>query len=117
MTARIRIAGYQNETSVHTRAVRAMMRVLQERAAGRVTVDFEPNIADRGRKVADLLDLVTSGDIDLCYFSSSYLASRVPALGIFDIPFQFTDRRDTRLRLEGRLGAILGREIAAQHRM
>lgn len=113
MTARIRIAGYQNEASVHTRAVRVMMRALQARATGHVTVDFEPNIADRGRKVADLLDLVASGDLDLCYFSSSYLTSRVPALGIFDIPFQFTDRRDTRLRLESSLGAILGREIAA----
>jgi TRAP-type transport system periplasmic protein len=113
MTARIRIAGYQNETSVHTRAVRVMMRALQERAAGRVTVDFEPNIADRGHKVADLLDLVETGELDLCYFSSSYLANRIPALGIFDIPFRFTDRQDTRIRLEGSLGTALGREIAA----
>ena len=114
MTAHIHIAGYQNETSVHTRGVRVMIRALQERAAGRVTVDFEPNIADRGRKVADLLDLVEAGELDLCYFSSSYLTKRVPALGILDIPFQFTDRRDTRIRLEGSLGATLGREIAAR---
>jgi TRAP-type transport system periplasmic protein len=114
MTARIRIAGYQNETSVHTRAVRVMMRALQERAAGRVTIDFEPNIADRGRKVIDLLDLVESGELDLCYFSSSYLTKRVPALGIFDIPFRFTDRRDTHICLQGSLGAVLRREIAAR---
>jgi tripartite ATP-independent transporter DctP family solute receptor len=113
MTARVRIAGYQDERSVHTRAVRVLMRALREKAAGRVSVDFEPNIVRRGRKAADLLELVRSGDLDLCYFSSSYLTNRVPALGIFDIPFHFTDRRDTRLRLEGSLGAILGREIAA----
>jgi TRAP-type transport system periplasmic protein len=114
MTARIRIAGYQNETSVHTRAVRMMMRALQERAAGRVTIDFEPNIAERGRKVVDLLALVESGELDLCYFSSSYLTKRVTALGVFDIPFRFTDRWDTRIRLGGSLGAALAREIAAR---
>jgi TRAP-type transport system periplasmic protein len=114
MTARIRIAGYQNETSVHTRAVRMMMRALQERAAGRVTIDFEPNMAERGRKVVDLLALVESGELDLCYFSSSYLTKRVTALGVFDIPFRFTDRWDTRIRLGGSLGAALAREIAAR---
>jgi TRAP-type C4-dicarboxylate transport system substrate-binding protein len=114
MTARIRIAGYQNETSVHTRAVRMMMRALQERAAGRVTIDFEPNIAERGRKVVDLLALVESGELDLCYFSSSYLTKRVPALGVFDIPFRFIDRWDTRIRLGGSLDAALAREIAAR---
>jgi TRAP-type transport system periplasmic protein len=114
MTARIRIAGYQDERSVHTRAVRALIQALRTKATGRVSVDFEMNIAERGRKVADLLDLVESGAIDLCYFSSSYLARRVPALGTFDIPFRFTDRRRTRAHLNGNLGAILRREIAAR---
>ncbi len=99
---------------MHTRAVRVMMRSLQEKAANRVSIAFEPNIAERGRKVADLLDLVKLGDLDLCYFSSSYLTKRVPALGVLDIPFQLTDRRDTRARLEGSLGAMLRREIAAR---
>jgi TRAP-type C4-dicarboxylate transport system substrate-binding protein len=113
MAVRVRIAGYQDEQSVHTRAVRLMMRALQEKASGLVSVDFESNIAERGRKVADLLDLVKSGDLDICYFSSSYLTKRVPALGVLDIPFQFTDRRDTRAFLDGSIGALLRREIAA----
>jgi TRAP-type transport system periplasmic protein len=112
-SARIRIAGYHDEQSVHTRAVRVMMRALQEKAAGLISVDFERNIAERGRKVADLLDLVKSGDLDICYFSSSYLTRRVPALGVLDIPFQLADRRDTRALLDGGFGAILRREIAA----
>ena len=96
MTVQIRLGGYQDEKSVHTRAVQVMMRELEESAAGLVSVEFEMNIADRGRKAADLLDLVKAGDLDLCYFSSSYLTARVPALGIFDIPFQFTNPTDTR---------------------
>ena len=113
MAARIRIAGYQDEQSVHTRAIRVMIRALQEKAAGLISVDFESNIAERGRKVADLLDLVKYGDLDICYFSSSYLTKRVPTLGVLDIPFQFTDRRDMRAFLDGSIGAVLRRDIAA----
>jgi C4-dicarboxylate-binding protein DctP len=111
---RIRIAGYQGETSVHTRAVRVMMRALEVGAGGRVAIEFEPDIAVRGRKVADLLDLVAAGDIDLCYFSSSYLAARAPALGALDVPFQFSERGDIEARLRGELGAAIKRDIAAR---
>jgi TRAP-type C4-dicarboxylate transport system substrate-binding protein len=112
--ARIRIAGYQDEQSVHTQAMRVMMRALHQKAAGRISVEFESNIAERGHKAADLLDLVKSRNIDICYFSSSYLTKRVPALGVLDIPFQFTDRQHTRALLGGSVGAILRREIVAR---
>jgi TRAP-type C4-dicarboxylate transport system substrate-binding protein len=114
MTLHIRVAGYQGEQSVHTRAVRVMIDALLKKADGRLSVGFERNITERGCKAADLLGLVKSGDLDLCYFSSSYLTRHVPALGLFDIPFQFADRLDTRLRLEEHLGAILRQEVAAR---
>jgi C4-dicarboxylate-binding protein DctP len=114
MTLHIRIAGYQGEQSVHTRAVRVMIDTLLKKADGQVSVGFERNITEQGRKAADLLDLVKTGDLDLCYFSSSYLTRHVPALGLFDIPFQFADRQDTRRRLEGHLGTILRHEVAAR---
>jgi TRAP-type C4-dicarboxylate transport system substrate-binding protein len=114
MTVRIRIAGYQDGRSVHTRAVRLMIRALLERIGGGVEVHFVENIAEQGRKAADLLDLVRSGDLDLCYFSSSYLTRRVPALGILDIPFQFMERERTRAQLSGRLGAALKQAIATR---
>jgi TRAP-type C4-dicarboxylate transport system substrate-binding protein len=114
MTDHIRIAGYQGERSVHTRAVRIMIEALLKEAGGQVSVSFESDITERGCKATDLLDLVRSGDLDLCYFSSSYLTRHVPALGLFDLPFQFPDRSDTRLLLEGQLGAILRQEVAAR---
>ena len=46
------------------------------------------SIVSLGRKAADLLTMVESGELDGCYFASSYLAGRVPALGVFDQPFQ-----------------------------
>jgi len=114
MISRIRIAGYQGERSVHTRAMRGMIEAVSNAAGRHVSVEFESDITERARKAADLLDLVQSGDLDICYFSSSYLTDRVPALGIFDIPFQFADRRQTLLRLEGRLGVLLQQEVAEQ---
>jgi C4-dicarboxylate-binding protein DctP len=113
MTVRIRIAGYQDETSVHTRAMRVMIRAALDKAAGPLRIDFEPDIAARGRKVAQLVDLVRCGEIDLCYFSSSYLAGRVPALAALDVPFCLSDRADTHARLDGTLGEIIAREVAA----
>jgi TRAP-type transport system periplasmic protein len=112
MTVQIRIAGYQDDKSVHTRAVRVMIGALLEKTGSRVEVTFDKNIAEQGRKAADLLDLVKSGDLDLCYFSSSYLTRRVAALGILDIPFQFMDRERTRAHLAGRLGEVLRQAIA-----
>src|SRR5262245_39128466 len=114
MPTTLRIAGYQDEPSVHTRAVRVMIEHLQSAAGSAVTAEFEPDIARRGRRVADLLDLVASGELDLCYFSSSYLTARVPALAALDIPFLFSDREDTRRRLEGPLGACIRRDVAAR---
>lgn len=114
MAVRIRIAGYQDEQSVHTRAVRVMIDALLAKAGSQVSVDFTPDISRQGRKVSDLLDLVKSGELDLCYFSSTYLTGRVPALGAFDVPFPVTDRNDVRSRLRRDLGAILQRETAAR---
>ncbi len=109
----LRIAGYQDARSVHTRAMRALEAAMRQALGGNVTIEFEENIAARGRKVADLLDLVEAGKLDLCYFSSSYLTARVPALGVFDIPFELTGRGRTRALLQGALGARLADEVAA----
>lgn len=112
MPATLRIAGYQDARSVHTRAMRTLEAALQEALGSGIATEFEENIAARGRKVADLLDLVESGELDLCYFSSSYLTARVVALGVFDIPFVLTDRLRTQRLLQGALGAHLAGEVA-----
>ena len=87
---------------------------LKEALGNAIAIEFTENIATTGRKVADLLTLVETGELDLCYFSSSYLTGRVPALGVFDIPFELTDRNRTRALLQGPLGARLADEIASR---
>jgi hypothetical protein len=52
MTDHIRMAGYQGERSVHTRAVRIMIEALLKEAGGQVGVAFESDITERGCKAA-----------------------------------------------------------------
>lgn len=114
MLPTLRIAGYQDARSVHTRAMRVLEASLKDTLGAAVAIEFEENIATRGRKVADLLSLVESGELDLCYFSSSYLTARVPALGVFDIPFELTDRSRTQALLQGQLGARVTDDVHAR---
>lgn len=104
----LRAAGYQGEASVHTRA----LRVLGDRlgAAGfapRIT----PDITASGRKATELFAMTEGGELELCYFASSYLAARVPDLEILDLPFRFNDRPSLAAHLDGPFGAALAERI------
>ncbi|CUH68074.1 Extracytoplasmic solute receptor protein YiaO [Thalassovita gelatinovora] len=116
MTGRTRITfgGYQGPGSVHTRGAQVFCDTLRRLAGDRVEVVFRPNIIEEGHKAADLLSLTESGELDGCYFSSSYLAGRVPALSIFDMHFAVPDRAQTFAMLDGALGDRLAQEVA-QH--
>ena len=71
------------------------------------------SIVATGRKAADLLAMVESGELDGCYFASSYLAARVPALGMFDQPFQAGAREQVFAGLDGDAGTELAERVAA----
>ena len=87
----IRVGGYAPRDSTHSRAVEHFSRRLHELAGDAVSVDVLWNILDTGRPAADLLAMVEAGELTLCYFSSSYLGSRVPELNALEIPFLFGD--------------------------
>jgi TRAP-type C4-dicarboxylate transport system substrate-binding protein len=112
MATRIRFGGYQGPASVHTRAIAVFARALEQRLGEAVAIEITANVAAQGHKAADLLDLVESGALDLCYFSSSYLAARVQALGAFDLPFVIAERARLYAALDGALGARLRAAIA-----
>jgi C4-dicarboxylate-binding protein DctP len=109
---RIRFGGYQGAASVHTRAIAAFARALEQRLGDDVAVQVSANVAELGHKAADLLQLVESGAFELCYFSSSYLVERVPALGVLDLPFAVGGREGLFSALDGALGRRLQTEIA-----
>ena len=88
----LHFAGYQPPRSVHTRGLYELRDSVARRAGSAVSIRVTDSVVSLGRKAADLLTMVESGELDGCYFAASYLAARVPALGIFDAPFQAGSR-------------------------
>lgn len=107
----LRFGGYQPARSVHTRALEALQTAVARRSGGALTVDLAPNITTQGHKASDLLMMVEAGTLDGCYFASSYLAGRVPALEVFDLPFHAGAREAVFPALDGAAGARLAAEL------
>ena len=112
MTAELKFGGYQGDNSVHTRGGRVLAKAVSEETDGALSLAFDESIVARGHKAADLLTMTESGELDGCYFSSSYLAKRVPELGLFDQHFIVPDRRRAYALLDGALGDRLREEVA-----
>lgn len=108
----IRFGGYQGPASVHTRGGQVFGQELQRELGDAVRFVFDSNIVERGHKAADLLSMVEEGTLTGCYFSSSYLADRVPELGIFDQHFVVPDRKAAYGLLDGALGDHLKNLVA-----
>jgi C4-dicarboxylate-binding protein DctP len=109
----LKFGGYQGDKSVHTRGGRVLAEAVAEETDGAVSLTFDENIVERGHKAAELLSMTERGELDGCYFSSSYLAKRVPELGLFDQHFVVPDRRSAYALLDGALGDRLRSEVAA----
>lgn len=103
----VRLAGYAPATSTHGEALDRIAAELQAGLGDRVAVEIDYNILDSGRPIQALLEDVEAGKTTLCFFSSSYLAGRVPELGIIDLPYMFGSLDDAHSALDGPLGAAL----------
>jgi TRAP-type transport system periplasmic protein len=109
----LRIGGYQGETSILTRAARHLAAGLASASSARWQAEVIADVTAKGHRAADLLTMVEQGTIEVCYFASSYLAGRVPALGRFDKPFGASDRASIYAEIDGEVGARLASEMAA----
>jgi TRAP-type C4-dicarboxylate transport system substrate-binding protein len=109
---RIRLAGYQPDRSIMTRGLHRIAERLRADLGARIDIALTDNVTAAGRRADDLLTMTTGDELDICYFSSSYLAARVPSLGLFDRPFQFPDRAAAHAQLEGPAAQQLARDVA-----
>jgi TRAP-type C4-dicarboxylate transport system substrate-binding protein len=107
---KLRAGGYQGAASVHTRALGVLADSLN--AADAFSVEVTANVTVLGRNATDLFAMTETGELELCYFASSYLADRVPGLAALDLPFRFTDRTAMAAALDGPFGKALAREVA-----
>ena len=108
----IRFAGYQGPRSVHNRAVSVFGETLAQSLGGDLNFEHILNVTEQGHQAADLLDMVTTGEITLCYFASSYLADRVAEFALLDLPFTIRDRAQAYALIDGPLGRFLADKIA-----
>lgn len=109
----IRFGGYQPANSIHTRAAQVFGEALSSRLGNAIRFELHSDITAAGHHAADLLRMVESGDLTLCYFSSSYLAARAPAFGLLDLPFMIKHRQQAYALLDGRFGQRLAAQLAA----
>ncbi|MGH8911872.1 MAG: TRAP transporter substrate-binding protein [Acidimicrobiia bacterium] len=107
------IGGYGPEHSAHGKGLATFRDRIQADTNGEITVLVTWNIMEGGRPNTDLLDLVEKGEMFMCYFSSSYLGHRVPALNVLETPFVFDDLDHAHRALDGALGRRLADEVLA----
>jgi tripartite ATP-independent transporter DctP family solute receptor len=111
---RLSIGGYGPEKSAHGAGLKAFRDHVEAETGGDVGIDVVWNIMDQGRPNTDLLDLVESGDMFMCYFSTSYLGPRVEELNVLETPFLFSDLESAHRSLDGELGDRLRASVRAR---
>jgi TRAP-type C4-dicarboxylate transport system substrate-binding protein len=109
----LRLGGYQPGRSVHTRAMHVFIDGLRRRLGDGIAVQYTENVTAAGRKAVDLLPMTEGDEVDICYIASSSLVERVPSLGVFDLPFHFTDRNAAYALADGPAGRRLSEDVAA----
>jgi TRAP-type C4-dicarboxylate transport system substrate-binding protein len=111
---KLSIGGYGPEQSAHGEGLKTFKQLVEQGSGGEVTVEVTWNIMDEGRPNTDLFELVEAGHMFFCYFSSSYLGSRVPELDVLETPFLFPDLSAAHDALDGALGEVLAAAVRRQ---
>jgi tripartite ATP-independent transporter DctP family solute receptor len=110
---RIIMGGYGPASTGFSLALKKIGDRLHAKFGDQIDVRYVYNILDLGYRAEDILWLVESGVITLGYQSSSYLTDRIPALGVVDLPFLFSDQEKARGAMDGTLGHALTTRIEA----
>jgi TRAP-type C4-dicarboxylate transport system substrate-binding protein len=100
----LRLGGYSPPDSIHSRGLARIAGLFRELVSRDVDVEIEYNVLDAGRQARELLDEVEAGRLTLCYFSTTYLADRVPEVGVIDLPYLFESPDHAHRALDGELG-------------
>ena len=108
------IGGYGPEDSAHGIGLATFRDHVVTATNGEVEVDVTWNLMSEGRPNTELLELVETGSMFLCYFSTSYLGDRVTELNVLETPFLFPDLDTAHGTLDGRLGDRLRAAVRAQ---
>ena len=113
-TLKIRFGGYQSTKSIHNVAALAFGESLSSKLGPEVEFQLTGNIIDQGHRVADLISMVDSGELEMCYYSTSHMLNFVPELSLFDLPFIINQREDGYAILDGPLGQKIREKLSSE---
>ena len=108
------MGGYGPANTGFSLALKKIGDRLSAKFGDQVDIKYVYNILDLGYRADDILWLVESGVLTLGYQSSSYLTDRIPATGVVDLPFLFSDQAQARAAMDGALGRALTTRIEAE---
>jgi TRAP-type transport system periplasmic protein len=111
---RIILGGYGPASTGFSLALKKIGDRLASKFGDQVDIKYVYNILDLGYRADDILWLVESGVLTLGYQSSSYLTDRIPAVGVVDLPFLFSDQTKARAAMDGAVGTALTTRIEAE---
>ena len=109
----MRFGGYQIPASVHSRALAVLRHEIEARLGTAARIEIDGNIVAGGQKASELLAMVETGALTMCYFSTSYLGQLVPEFAVLDLPFMVRDRQKAYAALDGKLGVLLTEKLGA----
>jgi len=107
----VRVGGYAPRDSVHSRAVDHFAEELRARSNGELAAEITYNVLDDGKPATALFDMLESGELTWCYYSSSYLGAKVPELNALEVPFLFDTVSDAHGALDGPFGDALAAAV------
>jgi TRAP-type C4-dicarboxylate transport system substrate-binding protein len=107
----LRFGGYQEPASVHNRAAARFGELLMEKLGDRIAFELIGSILKLGRRSADLVPMVESGELSFCYISTVRFSRDAPELQLLELPFVIADRGAALRALDGEFGASARRHI------
>jgi TRAP-type transport system periplasmic protein len=109
----IKLGGYQGVNSVLSRGLLNLQNLLAS-APDLGSVHAETDVTQSGETAASLFAGVESGNRQICYMASGYLAARVPELGVLDLPFSIRNRSAALAALDDEAGHWIKQAVEAK---
>lgn len=108
----LKVAYADAEDSVFGKGAAAFAEKLEELSGGTMTCQMFPN-GTLG-SISEVASMIQQGTCDVSPIVTSSLVDFCPELGVFDLPFLFSDYDDARTSINGEIGDYFKEQLAAQ---
>ena len=110
---KLKIAGYQGDGSVHTRAVKFFI----DKVSDYFDISFEQDITKEGQKAASLIEMSMNNEIQMSYLWSSYYEKYIPEIKLLDLPFYFKNKNEVKILINKSLQPYVSIELIKKNNL